>query len=531
MIEAAVPGSPPDANNLSRRAGLGLIVALIAALFCTFCGSRGFFPLDQSIVWDGAYRIAHGQVPFIDFYTPNGVALLYAQSLVFRIWGASFSTFLATAALMNAIGALLAMRLVLAIYPQAYTWAVGAGVLTAIWLFPPVGTPFAEPAAFLLCLAGVFCCVTPTLANMGFFLGGICLGLAFFTKQSIAIFIFPLFILLPLSDSRPVLRRVCWMFFGLLAVWATMLLWMFAHSAIPTFLKFTFELPYQTAIRRLPFLSSVGVGGLLGLGAVGFAALLALLGRVRTQLMRDLHFDSSDIQALFIALYLLLVSVILKRSMFNNQIISDALVGIMLALLASISTRRAKPSQVVRRTKQWGVLFVLIAAFGAFVGISRVVHEPLYGASFGHVIDDSALWPMRWAEPTLLQDGDRVGQKAPLSESDLLQLLAYLRQEPEPYFIFPDSTFIYALTASPSPQPLLWFHKGLTYPAEYDPNLDGQIVQALEKNGVRKIVLERTSLFGTQSRLQDFPLLKAWIEERFQPVKSLGIFDIQQIRN
>jgi hypothetical protein len=73
------------------------------------------------------------------------------------------------------------------------------------------------------------------------------------------------------------------------------------------------------------------------------------------------------------------------------------------------------------------------------------------------------------------------------------------------FFIFPDFTIFYALLDVPPPQPVLWFHKGLTYHDSYDEDLDKWIVSDLNKNNVEIVIVEEKSFIDTSERLNDFP--------------------------
>jgi lipase chaperone LimK len=76
------------------------------------------------------------------------------------------------------------------------------------------------------------------------------------------------------------------------------------------------------------------------------------------------------------------------------------------------------------------------------------------------------------------------------------------------------------------PQPLLWFHQGLTYHADYDAVLDAHIVQSIEAANVRTVVIEKESFFGTEARLSHFSLLAAHIYEHYELSLECGNFHI-----
>ena len=48
---------------------LPLLLVVFAFLFCLYSGMRGIHPLDQPIVFDGAFRILSGQVLYVIMIT------------------------------------------------------------------------------------------------------------------------------------------------------------------------------------------------------------------------------------------------------------------------------------------------------------------------------------------------------------------------------------------------------------------------------------------------------------------------------
>ena len=62
----------------------------------------------------------------------------------------------------------------------------------------------------------------------------------------------------------------------------------------------------------------------------------------------------------------------------------------------------------------------------------------------------------------------------------------------------------------------------------YDPGLDEWIVHSLRKNMVDVVIIEQTSWFSTDARLNDFPLLKSYIGENFDRTGQVGMFKIYE---
>ena len=100
---------------------IGLLPILAFAFVLPFkAGERGFFPFDFSPYFDGAYRIASGQVPFRDFFIPYNLTGLTIQAGFFEFFGVNYFAFLLGGATMNVFAVLIAI------------WLVGARPIVAV---------------------------------------------------------------------------------------------------------------------------------------------------------------------------------------------------------------------------------------------------------------------------------------------------------------------------------------------------------------------------------------------------------------
>lgn len=166
------------------------------------------------------------------------------------------------------------------------------------------------------------------------------------------------------------------------------------------------------------------------------------------------------------------------------------------------------------------LLFIFIGYNGIVISLKREVHDAFNrDTKFSEYLSVSKLKYLRWGCSTLIEGVDITAQS-------VNELVMYLESIKNNFFIFPDFSIFYGLLNVKSPQPLLWFHKGLTYPHRYDSKLDEWIVNSLKKNNVGIIIIEEKSFFGTELRLKDFPLLREYIEDNFQETKKIGIFKI-----
>lgn len=543
----------------AARGGLAAAILAFAAVFDWLAGRRGFFAFDQSIPFDAGWRVLSGQVPFRDFVLPVGPVVPWVQAAGLGLFGADYGGYLATGAAVNALAAGAAMALTARLFPGRWSLWGGSGLLTAVWFLPPSGTPWFEQVATLAGLAALALLAGPAVAEetpgrRGLLAGagaGALAVVAFLAKQNVGVFLLPAYATLlaaPLPDARRAARQLAAWLAGLGIAAGACALWV-ALRADPGLLALhLFRLPAAVGLERileypraLMAVHAVGLDPpalrwtLLAAVAVAGAALVAELRRDRCG-DRRLRAAALLTLALFAFQHLLWVSA-------GNQPEMVAVVpGIVLVLaggvaLARVERRPPDRAGLWRAARTAVVLAVggaglLLALRGVEAAWSREGHEGVAEARAYGEVEVPGLEPMRWAEGTLVTGPPSDPAEGPglVRRSELRTLVRTLRERPGNLFVFPDWTVLYGLLGKPSPQPLLWFHPGLTYPAEPGPvrdSLDRAIVDALAAHRVTTVVIERASWMGTGDRLADFPALAAYLERCFAPERRIGLFEVR----
>ncbi len=185
--------------------GAMVIVAVLAAGLRLGVRVPGLHALDQSIVWDGAWRILGGQVPFVDFAVPAGLTPALIQAAVWKIAGMSWTSYVAHAAIANAIFAL-AVFTTLAKLMGRIGPAFAYAALSAVALYPPMGTPYADHHAVLFLGLTLLLILRDLLApGRSIFLWLValaCLLLALLSKALPGLLASPLFLLLLMASWR-----------------------------------------------------------------------------------------------------------------------------------------------------------------------------------------------------------------------------------------------------------------------------------------------------------------------------------------
>ena len=247
-------------NSLKKMAGLAVVIGW-AVGFCYVCGMRGFFALDQSIIFDGAWRILQGQTPYLDFVLPFGPMVFWIQAATFALFGVTYQIYVLTAAALNGIGVILAYTLIRQLIPERRWLALVAGFLTGTWLCAPMGTPHPEQTGFIAVLAS-FTAVMAGLKSSSdqrrwiwMAVAGTSLGTAVLCKTNAGIF-GVLAVLTVVATIFPRTHQTLlgdWLAIGMGTgvVFAGFALWLWTNSDPAMFRYSVFQLPSEQGYGRL----------------------------------------------------------------------------------------------------------------------------------------------------------------------------------------------------------------------------------------------------------------------------------------
>ena len=537
-----------------------LWMVLFAYRITLYAGERGFFPFDQSIVFDGGYRVYRGQIPFKDFVIPFGPVAFWLQGLVFRLGGVDYGSYLLHAALINVLAAILSWLILKTLFRRTIWLPFVGGLLTGVWFYPPNGTPWPEQTAFFFCLSALLGLLygltrremTSRYKRLLFFGAGMSLWFAFLSKQNAGAFFVPVCILLLTVDlfsptspnDSPALGWLAKYLLNLTVLaagWLTgaigFALWLFLRSDVANFWHYFFEIPVlKVGSERLPGSVWAWLEAIM-LGRTPTVVVILSLASVCVPLLSTLLAHGSEkespgqrknrLLAAVLAPGLVLYQNVFTISTNNHPANGVPFVGIIAAIglgLTLSSSRRRHRSLRIATSGAMLVLMVVAFFVGAKIAASRDVHGIFQKATFPTYMSVEGLSALRWGQPT------RIGKA--ITPDHIERVVAYLDGRGENFFVFPDFTIFYGLLGVPSPQPLVWFHEGLTYPgADHDdPSLDAWIVSDLKENQVRVVVIEQESHFHTERRLEDFPLLQAYLAEHFKLDETIGIFELYVTR-
>ena len=242
-----------------------MVAALLgyAFFFNLVAGSRGFYALDQSIAFDGAYRILQGQIPYLDFLIPCGPVTFWLHALFFKVLGVNYGAFLVGASAINALATLCAIQLTRLHTSRNQLLSYVAGAITATWFYPPFGTPYYEQTANFFSLVAILCLSTAAISDQTIagrrytlgFLAGIAAFLSIMSKQNAGVFIFPIYIMISMAGgqfrSKPTLPLLYSFGSGLVLSALMFSVWIFVVSDFGRFVEHVFVIPGSLGINRL----------------------------------------------------------------------------------------------------------------------------------------------------------------------------------------------------------------------------------------------------------------------------------------
>lgn len=523
-----------------------LASALLGFLWTWTCAARGFFALDQSIVFDGAWRLVCGQVPFVDFHTPHGIPVLLWTAGFFRVLGANHDSYVLAGASISALGSGAAAHLVLRVVsPALGRGRVGlgllGGLLTALWFQTPFGTPYPEQFAFLTGLLALPFALPRRLDSeapggiVGPVVAGAVMFIGFLAKQNAGALVIPT-VLLTLGITRPAQHRVrAWIGFalGFAAGALAFGVWLQLASNPAQFWRSYFEIPSEELFPRLAKAGpKLVVWLILGRGSAALPNVFLILSATAAYRAWR-NWPGWGTRLRLAAAWTVLLH--LAQNGFttttnNNAENGYGFTGLILPLglwvgLEAWATASGASSGRSPGSTRWKLglaTFVLVGVVvfrGVQVGWERRVHPVYRDSTFSAAFDEPGWGRLSWGEPTPYWTRDvRIG--------DLESVLAHLRGRDGQAFVFPDHTFLYALLDQAPPQPLLWFHHGITFPKDYDESLDLAIVEALRTADVRSAVVEEVSFIGTHLTLPELPHLERFLREEFRVAARYGIFEV-----
>ena len=521
---------------------LAVLLASLGGALCLHYGRVGLMPLDQSIVFDGGWRLLNGQIPYRDFTTPAGLVPIALQAVFFRCFGVSWFAYCLHAAVMNGLFCVLAFRLLARLdagMPAAAFYALLSGVV----FYPPFGVPYMDQHAFFFSLATVVVIVEAATAPPGrhrtLALAAIpwLLTIAYLSKQIPSVLVVPLVGLLAFAldrnDIRPSLRVLL---VSAVAIAALLVAAVYATDTA-RLAEALFTRPgLEGRGRVLALLDGAGFVGQAGellrasrLSLLPTTILGALLLLIKGPRDRGAFRSIPSWLRPMLALYLLAVCAAFVMVTDNQGENGIPFVFLSAGLVQAELVIRGQSGKWRRAALVASEVIAVCGAadavlFNVRVNETRMVHE-LDGVARAAPRAEAALPPglefLQWKLHPFYR----------FTPEDLGETVAFLRGAEGPIYVFGDLTILYALTGRPSVGESLWLHSGLTFPAPGQPGFDAweaRLLEQLEQKRVRFVVRESRQTYNGL-RLSQFPRLAAFVEIHRVRRLAFGPIDVMEL--
>jgi hypothetical protein len=554
-LEAQPRALEAEPRVRAERIASGLLLFALGVGVSLYFGRRGFMPLDQSIVFDGGWRVLSGQVPFRDYHAPNGFVAHAIQAVFFHVLGVSWLSYCMHAAIVNGLFALLAQRVLAGLGLGLAASTVYAG-LSALVLYPPIGVPFMDTHAFFFSLLAVWLALAARrseangLHRWPWLLLPTVMVLAALSKQIPAAYVPPIVLVIALWDERD--RRVprllllaagsaaVLLLLGLWAAWVGV-----DWEQVDTYFR---RLPSEEGRRRYAEVAGVrslldrigsdaagvGLGSIVAvhvtfLGVVGSLVATRVLGRLELRAGVWAAAGPAVLGEALLAVCLLFTALTLNQAELGVPyiFIAAGLAHLSIARLARAleggpERLGAGPSMWTGAARAAGLLILAVALrdglhFTSEVNATRSVNDITWSDESIAAELPPGLEFMRW----------QVSPFVPYDARDLTQAAEFLAAQDRGFLLIGDASVLYGLTGKPSAAPSLWFHPGLTVPGRGDPALrlyEQTMLERMERLDVRYLVVEGRHTWNHIS-VGSFPRLATLVRlarERHRKVEHFG---------
>ncbi len=530
--------SPMDGTNVTDTAGAGkarsplvilsvLFLLLFGASYCLYYGRIGYMPMDQSVMFDGGWRVLCGQIIFRDFTVSHGVVPVLLQGLVFNLFGVSWFAYCLHAALMNGLFCVLVfffLRMFGGGLPLSFFYALLSGIV----FYPPFGVPVQDQHAFFFTFVLIYlACVAvrtrrPLVKTGIWFFVPLAAAVAFLSKQIPTLFgvlvVFGILLVAERKNLRPpALSVLAGTLFMLLSVWITSRLFEIDFRLVKIYF---FQIPAELGVSRfsqdflarlMRFLHFQSLSWkmyftpwtilLFVLGVLLFLSVVYLMGRQRSGMEVLNKAIRENPLPPVLSLSFLAICALFAFLSHNQGQNSIPLIFISIGL-AHIFLRsqwnHEKDPESGSQSKQHRAVLILANLlfyggslwfawnFHLNVNTTRMVHDFTYEGkadkTFGRQLPEQLSF-LIWATPKSYRG----------TPADIAQVVEFFKQNPGNFFLVGDSSILYALTGRPSVNPALWYCPGQSIPRPASPfftDYQDRVMQSLRKYRVRYIVLE-----------------------------------------
>jgi len=538
-------GFRPDLRRLRQRVQHVVqvsAIAVVAAAFTFWTGSVGIMPLDQSIIFDGGWRVLSGQVPWVDFNTPSGTVPILLQAAWFKLLDVSWTSYVLHAAVTNVLYAIF----VYALFNRLFHWNILAfyfAVVSSFFMYPPIGTPYMDQHAMILTFVtlGLFLwgalAESPVSRAVAWFLMPFVGVLAFHSKQipSGPAIVFIIAVAIYMLMRRPDHYRHAFIaaLAGSALALSALLLTIYLTSGFEKYFFWHFEMPLAQASAR----ATVTTTRLLVVWSLSVASALPILIGLHLALRMGINGARGLVvmPVAAVTIGLLILSASLAAITMNAPIIALAYYPAEVALCYYLLSkkRRAKFPESTQNLYSFRALLLTLSALAALYSvlpISKRLMNEFHDTDLSTSVPAETIHPrlagLQWITPRWL---DFYGnERKPENYKALIEAIS---ARPGNFMLVGDAAVLYGALGRPSVSPSLWFHEGLAIPLTASPAravFEAELARSFVRHDVRYVILDGDRTW-MGSKWQDFAVLRACLDPKVPETQVIGRFRIVPI--
>ena len=134
---------PKKLTHLFKKTWPIIFIGSFSFLINYHYGFIGMMPMDNTVLFNGGYRVFSGQVPFSDYWLVTGPLLDYLNAFFFKILGISWTTFIIHSSIFNSLIAI-ASYYFFKKMNLSDSFSIIYSLFISILFYPVVGTPFVD---------------------------------------------------------------------------------------------------------------------------------------------------------------------------------------------------------------------------------------------------------------------------------------------------------------------------------------------------------------------------------------------------
>ena len=173
-------------SSIKEEKNIYILLLIISSIFLnTFSGFVGINPIDSFFGFNAGYEILNGHFPFKDYWTITGPFIDFFQSIIFRIFGVSWSSYVFQASIFNLLITYFTFFTLLKLNLNI-RYCFLYSLLVSLLAYPSSGTPYVDHQSTYMSIISIYFFILALKSNskIYWFLLPITLGISFLTKQA-----------------------------------------------------------------------------------------------------------------------------------------------------------------------------------------------------------------------------------------------------------------------------------------------------------------------------------------------------------